>query len=53
MIADLAADGIETDSNNIFLNIGKSYSSRLKLPVGWKAYKYIRRRKPGIFMVRR
>ena len=25
MIADLAADGIETDSNNIFLNIGKSY----------------------------
>ena len=52
-IADLAVDGIETDSNNIFLNIGKSYSSRLKLPVGWKAYKYIRRRKPGIFMVRR
>ena len=36
-IADLAVDGIETDSNNIFLNIGKSYKSRLDLPVGWKA----------------
>ena len=32
-IASFAADGIETDSNNIFLNIGKSYKSCLNLPV--------------------